>query len=93
MDLSKKEYFEKIRAIAKDGCAMIILDDLPVSNNKFGFSLFSKQGKAYYREIATIVHEYDCKLCAQLHQSDSPMNKMFKYVPQIITGKVKKFVF
>lgn len=93
MGLGKKEYFEKIRAIAKGGCAMIILGDVPVSNSKFGFSLFSKQGVAYYREIAEIVHAYDCKLCAQLHQSDSPMQKMFKYIPQMLTGKVKKSDF
>ena len=90
MGLSKKEYFNKLRAIAKGGCAMIILGDVPVSESKFGFSLFSKSGMAYYQEIADIVHAYGCKLCAQLHQSDSPMKQMFKYMPQMLSGKVTK---
>lgn len=88
MGLRAEEYFDKIRAIAAGGCAMIIIGDVPVTNSQFAPSLFSKKGFAYYRKIAEIAHSYDCKLCAQLHQNDTVMTGMIKYIPQIISGKI-----
>ena len=44
-------------------------------------SLFDKKGFAYYQKLTEIVHSYDCRICAQLHQSDSNMLAMLKYVP------------
>ena len=87
MGLRQKEYFERIRQIAAGGCAMIIIGDVPVGACKFAPSLFSGKGFAYYRQLAEIVHEYDCKLCAQLHQNDTVMSGMLKYLPRIISGK------
>ena len=87
MGLRQKEYFERIRQLAAGGCAMIIIGDVPVGACKFAPSLFSRKGFAYYRQLADIVHAYDCKLCAQLHQNDTVMSGMFKYLPQIISGK------
>ena len=87
MGLRQDEYFEKMRAIAAGGCAMIIIGDVPVGPSKFGHSLFSKKGFAYYQQLADLVHAYDCKLCAQLHQNDTVFSGMIRYIPQLITGK------
>ena len=87
MGLQKEEYFEKLRRIAAGGCAMIIIGDVPVSRSIFAPTLFSKKGFAYYKEMAEIVHRYDCKLCAQLHQNDTVMSGMLRYLPKIISGK------
>ena len=90
MGLGQKEYFEKIREIAAGGCAMIIIGDVPVSNSKFAPTLFSKKGFAFYQQLAAIAHEYDCKLCAQLHQNDTVMTGMFRYLPQLLSGKCSR---
>lgn len=81
------EYFDRIKAIASGGCAMIIIGDVPVSNSKFGPTLFSKYGFNFYKKTAQIAHEYDCKICAQLHQNDTVMKGMFKYIPKLIKGE------
>ena len=90
MGLRQKEYFERIRQIAAGGCAMIIIGDVPVSDLKFLPTLFSKKGFEFYQQLARITHEYDCKLCAQLHQNDTVMKGMFKYLPQLISGKCSR---
>ena len=90
MGLRQKEYFEKIREIAAGGCAMMIIGDVPVGKSRFGPSLFSDRGFAFYRELARIAHEYDCRLCAQLHQNDTVMTGMFRYLPGLIRGKYSR---
>ena len=47
-----------------------------------------KKGFAYYQKLVEIVHSYDCRICAQLHQSDSNMLAMLKYVPGVLTKKI-----
>ncbi len=86
--LAEDEYFEKIRKIAAGGCAMVIIGDVPVGKSQFEKSLFDKKGFAYYQKLAEIVHSYDCRICAQLHQSDSNMLAMLKYVPGVLTKKI-----
>ncbi|WP_419517941.1 bilirubin reductase [Gemmiger sp.] len=86
--LSDEEYFAKIRAIAAGGCAMIIVGDVPVGKSRFEKSLFDKKGFAWYQSLAEIIHSCGCKLCAQLHQSDSNMAAMLKYVPGVLTKKI-----
>lgn len=86
--LSDEEYFAKIRAIAAGGCAMIIVGDVPVGKSRFEKSLFDKKGFAWYQSLTEIVHSCGCKLCAQLHQSDSNMAAMLKYVPGVLTKKI-----
>ncbi len=46
------------------------------------------KGFAYYQKLAEIVHSYDCRICAQLHQTDSNMLAMLKYVPGVLTKKI-----
>ena len=79
--LSDEEYLAKIRAIAQGGCAMIIVGDVPVGKSKFEKSLFDTKGFAFYQQVVKIAHDADCKVCAQLHQSDSNLLAMFKYIP------------
>ena len=86
--LAEDEYFEKIRKIAAGGCAMVIIGDVPVGKSQFEKSLFDKKGFAHYQKLVEIVHSYDCRICAQLHQSDSNMLAMLKYVPGVLTKKI-----
>ena len=88
MGLKKEEYFKKLESISAGGCSMIIIGDVPIAKSKFGPSLFSKKGFAYYEELVRRIHAYDCKVCAQLHQSDTKMSGMFKYIPKLITKKM-----
>ena len=83
--LAEDEYFEKIRKIAAGGCAMIIIGDVPVGKSQFEKSLFDKKGFAFYRKLTELIHNYNCRVCAQLHQSDSNMLAMLKYVPGVLT--------
>ena len=86
--LSDEECLAKIRSIAEGGCAMLIVGDVPVGKSKFEKFLFDKKGFAFYRKIVEIAHSADCKVCAQLHQSDSNMMAMFKYIPGVLMKKI-----
>ena len=90
MGLRQDAYFEKIRQIASGGCAMIIIGDVPVESCRFAPTLFSGKGFAFYQKLAEIVHAYDCRLCAQLHQNDTVMKGMFRYLPRVISGKCSR---
>ena len=86
--LSDEDYFAKIRSIAQGGCAMIIIGDVPVGKSKFEKSLFDHKGFAFYQELTKIAHDADCKICAQLHQTDSNMMAMLKYIPGVLMKKI-----
>ena len=86
--LSDEDYFAKIRSIAQGGCAMIIIGDVPVGKSKFEKSLFDRKGFAFYQELTKIAHDADCKICAQLHQTDSNILAMFKYIPGVLLKKI-----
>ena len=88
MGLREDDYFAKIGEIAAGGCAMIVIGDVPVSAGKFAPGLFSKKGFAHYQKLAEIAHSCDCRLCAQLHQNDTVMTGMGKYIPKLLTGKL-----
>lgn len=90
LGLREKEYLKKIDDIAKGGCALIVVGDVPVAKSRFGFSLFSKSGFEHYKKITDIGHKYGCLISAQLHQNDTQFKGMFKYVPKIMTGKMSK---
>ena len=86
--LSDEEYLAKIRSIAQGGCAMIIVGDVPVGKSRFEKSLFDTKGFAFYQQVVKIAHDADCKVCAQLHQSDSNLLAMFKYIPGLLLKKI-----
>ena len=88
MGLREKEYLKKLEEIAKGGCSMIIIGDVPVGKGHFGYSLFSEKGFRRYKRITKRIHKYGCKVCAQLHQHDSNFSGMYKYIPKLITGKM-----
>lgn len=89
MGLSKEEMMQRIRSIAAGGCAMIIIGDVPVSKKGHG-SLHKKKSFAYYQALCEIAHSYDCKLCAQLHQSDSNFKGMLNYIPGLLMKRISK---
>ena len=90
MGLEKEEYYNKIEKIAQGGCAMIIIGDVPVMKSRHGRSLDSKAGFAHYQKLTEIAHANDCKICAQLFNSDSNFKGMLKYIPGILTKKISK---
>ena len=90
MGLRSKEYFDKIRSIAAGGCAMIIIGDVPVGSSHFAPGLYSKNGFRFYQTLTSIVHEYDCRICAQLHQNETHFGGMMKYLPKMLSGKIDK---
>ena len=90
LGLKEEEYLDKIDNIAKGGCALIVVGDVPVAESRHGFSLFSKSGFKHYKNIADTAHKYDCLVSAQLHQNDTQFKGMFKYIPKLITGKLTK---
>ena len=86
--LPDEEYLAEIRRLAEGGCAMLIIGDVPVGKSRFEKSLFDAKGFAFYQKIVEIAHKADCKVCAQLHQTDSNMAAMLKYVPGVLTKKI-----
>ena len=88
MGLSQEEYLEKLKGIAAGGCAMIIIGDVPAGRHGFGPSLYTKKGFSYYQKMTAIAHSHNCKICAQLHQSDSDWKAMVKYIPGVLCKKI-----
>lgn len=88
MGLPTEQWIEQLRQIAAGGCAMIIVGDVPVTKHGFGLSLYSKKGFETYQRLARAVHEENCMLCAQLHQSDSNLKGMLKYIPGVLSKKI-----
>ena len=88
LGLPREEMVERLRTIAAGGCAMIIIGDVPVLSHGFGPSLYTKKGMEFYQSLADAVHPYGCKLCAQLHQSDSNLKGMVKYIPGVLTKRI-----
>ena len=88
LGVSQEEMIQRLVRIAQGGCAMIVVGDVPVGRHGFGPSLYTKKGFAFYHSLAEAVHKYDCKLCAQLHQSDSNLKAMVKYIPGVLSKKI-----
>lgn len=84
--LPEEALLEKIRRIAAGGCAMVVIGDVPAGRSPFG-SLYSARGFARYQRLCEAVHGEGCKICAQLHQSDSDIAGMLRYLPGILTKR------
>lgn len=84
--LPEDELLQKIERIAAGGCAMVIIGDVPVGRTPFG-SIYSKRGFNHYKKLCDAVHAKGCKICAQLHQSDSDIPGMLRYLPGVMTKK------
>ena len=90
LGLPRRELLERLGRIAAGGCAMIIIGDVPVLPGGFVPSLYTDKGQAFYRALADVVHREGCRLCAQLHQSDSHFKGMLRYVPGVLTGRISR---
>lgn len=88
MGLKDEEYLGKLTEIADGGAAMLIIGDVPVLKSPF-FSLYSKKGFARYCRITETIHRHGALAAAQLHMSDSRFTSLIKYIPGMITGKIK----
>ena len=88
LGMRPQEALDVLGRIAAGGCAMLILGDVPVGRSHFAPTLFSKKGFSYYQQITRMAHEQGCLVCAQLHQSDTNMGGMVKYLPRLLTGKL-----
>ena len=88
MGLKEDELLAKREAIAAGGCAMIIIGDVPVAKSRFEKSLFDKKGFAFYQQICETAHKYGCKVCAQLHQTDTDMMSIIKCIPGMLMKKI-----
>lgn len=88
LGLKPDETIERLRRIAAGGCAMIVVGDVPVLPHGFGPSLYTRKGMAFYKALTDAVHRENCLVCAQLHQSDSNMGAMVKYIPGLLRGKI-----
>ena len=86
--LSDEEYLAEMERLAKGGCAMIIIGDVPVAKSQFEKSLFDKKGFAFYQQICETAHKYGCKVCAQLHQTDTDMMSIIKCIPGMLMKKI-----
>ena len=86
--LSDEEYLAEMERLAKGGCAMLIIGDVPVAKSRFEKSLFDKKGFAFYQQICEIAHKYGCKVCAQLHQTDTDMMSIIKCIPGMLMKKI-----
>ena len=67
---------------------MIIIGDVPVAKSRFEKSLFDKKGFAFYQQICETAHKYGCKVCAQLHQTDTDMMSIIKCIPGMLMKKI-----
>lgn len=88
LGLPQTEQLELLKKIACGGCAMIIIGDVPVLPSRFGPSLYTKKGFDYYRTLTDMLHAQGCKVCAQLHQSDSNLKGMIRYIPGVLTKRI-----
>ena len=88
LGLPQTEQLELLKKIACGGCAMIIIGDVPVLPSRFGPSLYTKKGFDYYRTLTDMLHAHGCKVCAQLHQSDSNLKGMIRYIPGVLTKRI-----
>lgn len=50
-------------------------------------SLFGKRGFEWYRTLVDAIHEGGAVACAQLHQSDSDIRGMIRYIPGVLLGR------
>lgn len=88
LGISETAYMEKMEEIAAGGCAMVIIGDVPVQKSFFGHSLHTKKGFQFYETLAERVHDKNCKICAQLHQSDADIKGILPEIPKVLMKKM-----
>ena len=71
-----------------DRTRRVMVGDVPVGKSRFEKSLFDKKGFAFYQQICETAHKYGCKVCAQLHQTDTDMMSIIKCIPGMLMKKI-----
>lgn len=87
MGLSDEAYEAKIRSLAEGGCAMIVIGDVPVGKHG-SHSLYSRKGFARYQRLCRTAHKSGCRMCAQLHQSDSDRKVLLRRLPAFLMKRI-----
>lgn len=87
LGLAEPQQEQLLRRIAAGGSALAWVGDVPVGRKGFG-SLFSKKGFEHYRRLTGALHSEGCLAGAQLHQSDSDLGAMVKYLPALLTRRI-----
>ena len=87
LGLAEPQQEQLLRRIAAGGCALAWVGDVPVGKKGFG-SLFSKKGFEHYRRLTGALHSEGCLAGAQLHQSDSDLGAMVKYLPALLARRI-----
>lgn len=87
LGLPREAYQRKLAQIAQGGCAMVILGDVPAAQGPRG--LLWERALEGYQRLTRIIHQGDCLACAQLYRSDASMKAMLKYLPGLLTGRIK----
>ena len=80
-------YVRRIAGIARGGCAMVVIGDVPVRRHERA-SLFSRKGAAEYRDLVEAIHAGGALAAAQLHESDSDFKALIPYVPGVLMKKI-----
>lgn len=87
MGLKPDEFVPHIETIAKGGAGLIVIGDVPVLPSPM-FSLYSPAGFAFYRQITHAAHANGAKISAQLHMSDSDVEGIQRYLPELRAGRI-----
>lgn len=87
MGLKTDEFLAHIQAIAKGGAGLIVIGDVPVLPAPM-FSLYSPEGFAFYHKITHAAHANGAKISAQLHMSDSDMEGIQRFLPDLRAGRI-----
>lgn len=67
---------------------MIIVGDVPVGKSHLKNPYSTRRDLNIIKGFVKLRMRADCKVCAQLHQSDSNMAAMIKYIPGVLTKKI-----
>lgn len=90
LGLTDDDYVGALARIARGGAGLIVVGDVPVlpaAPGSHGPDLYSPEGTAFYRRVVEAVHAAGAKAAAQLHQSDSDIQGMMRFLPDIKAGK------
>lgn len=85
--LSQEEMLLRYRAIAKGGCGMVAVGDVPARQTPTAPSLQKKKGFAFYTQVAEVIHEGNALASAQLFDSDGNWKALLPLLPAVLCKK------
>lgn len=87
MGLKSGDFLAHIDRIARGGAGLIVIGDVPVLPSPM-FSLYTPEGLDFYRQITQTAHAGGAKISAQLHMSDSDVQGLQRYLPDLRAGRI-----